>query len=356
MPTFISWPRSVAVQSIRTFSRAVYEPELGLFRLTVNKGTHFVSMGHTLHGQIYLYPEEALYLVDRGSLLVDHHGVDMSVQHMWSIYLSPVHIQSQDGRQHQDQDKDAPIPQDSTTAMNRYLTYAYLKRLGFVVIRPGTYRHEVVSRTHGQSKAWGHELTRPLLKLGPLFTALWDAIVGTWWRRSRAFITNVGLGLLSLIDMWSGKFSRPLVSNNDQLQYGQILDKLKIIPSVRLAHTSEPSVQAMRRLQIGRENNIVVDFEVYKPAGAFKKRQPGTPDYHVVVVGADAMLPSLGELEILMDGQPDPAQENPSSTNATNASEKDKRKRAPDWPKVLYAIVDGGQVSFMKMFNIQATP
>ncbi|KAF9091025.1 tRNA splicing endonuclease 54, partial [Mortierella sp. AM989] len=112
----------------RTFSRAVYEPDLGLFRLTANRGTHFVSMGHTSHGQMYLYPEEALYLVDRGSLLVDHHGNDMTVQQMWNIYLS-LPYQSKNQNRGDDQES---VTQDGSRVMDRYLTYAYLKRLGFV--------------------------------------------------------------------------------------------------------------------------------------------------------------------------------------------------------------------------------
>ncbi|KAG0008136.1 tRNA-splicing endonuclease subunit sen54, partial [Podila clonocystis] len=102
----------------RTYSRVVYEPDLGLFRISVNRGNHFVSMGHTLRGQIYLYPEEALFLVDRGSLLAEHRGVDMTVQQMWSVYLQ----QAEERRQQEFA--------GAARAMDLYVTYAYLKRLG----------------------------------------------------------------------------------------------------------------------------------------------------------------------------------------------------------------------------------
>ncbi|KAF9363285.1 tRNA-splicing endonuclease subunit sen54 [Mortierella sp. NVP85] len=216
-------------------------------------------MGHTLHGQIYLYPEEALYLVDRGSLLVDHQGVNMSVQQMWTTYLTCNHKQK-----------------TPALAMERYLAYAYLKRLGFIVIRPGTYDPEG----------------------GP----------------------------------------------------NQILQKLQIIPSARLIHTSHRRVQ-----RVNEDKKSAIDFEVYKPAGSFKKRQPGTPDYHVVVVESTAMLPSLGELSDMMDGQQDPAQDVTSSINQGVAgSDKGKARKVEQWPQILFAVVSGGQVSFMSMFNTKA--
>ena len=61
----------------------------------------------------------------------------------------------------------------------------------------------------------------------------------------------------------------------------------------------------------------------------------------------------------MMEGLIDPAQIEPSSSPSNSASalstDKGKKKQQPDWPKVLFAVVGGGQVSFMSLSNVQAT-
>ncbi|KAI8602064.1 tRNA-splicing endonuclease subunit sen54 N-term-domain-containing protein [Dissophora ornata] len=335
----------------RTFSRAVYHPELGLFRLTVNKGTHFVSMGHTIRGQIYLYPEEALYLVDRGSLLVDHHGIDMSVQQMWSLYLSEARVSGQPQSRQAAQESTAE-PSDSL-AMEKYLTYAYLKRLGFIVIRSGTYRHEVDARLQHTPTPRSQVLAQLFSGATFWWSTLWRSLFAAWRNRTTTLVADVGLRLGAATDIWTRKSSRPLVANNAQLHYDQILQTLRIIPAVRLARNPQDCQGAPAEKKEYKKNRHVVDFDVYKPAGAFKKRQPGIPDYRVVVVSVDAALPALNELRVLMEEQLDPAQEIESSTAAP---EKGKKKLAPNWPGILFAVVDGGQVSFINIFNIKAVP
>src|SRR5687768_6333118 len=65
----------------------------------------------------------------------------------------------------------------------------------------------------------------------------------------------------------------------------QILQKLQIIPGTRLAQHAhkDATIQYGGAHQAHRRTKRDVDFEVYKPGGAFKKRQPGMPDYRVVV-------------------------------------------------------------------------
>ena len=199
----------------RTFSRAVFESDLGLFRLTVNKGTHFVSMGHTLRGQIYLYPEEALYLVDRGSLLVEHHGLDMTVQEMWSVYFTCAHVS------YQDQDSQCAHEQDSTLAMDRYLVYAYLKRLGFVVIRPGTYTREFDAQERRQTST-----TQSSALLRPSHNASFFSVLSSWflkaWRNATgAIVSRIGMLLRPFDRVWTRTIRGPLVAHGDQMNYGE---------------------------------------------------------------------------------------------------------------------------------------
>ena len=77
--------------------------------------------------------------------------------------------------------------------------------------------------------------------------------------------------------------------------------------------------------------------------------------YNLIVYldSVDAALPALNELRVLMEGQLDPAQEIEPSTAAP---EKGKKKLTPNWPSILFAVVDSGQVSFVNIFNIKALP
>ncbi|KAG0352962.1 tRNA splicing endonuclease 54 [Podila minutissima] len=325
----------------RTYSRVVYEPDLGLFRISVNRGNHFVSMGHTLHGQIYLYPEETLFLVDRGSLLAEHRGVDMTVQQMWSVYLQ------------QEEERKQQKFAGAARAMDLYVTYAYLKRLGFVVTRPGTY-HNAEEGTQGDMKAADQMQIVP----PGLWTELRLTVAAMWRRKTTSLFHALGLWFAPWSRLFSSGLNKPLVSNSDQLTYDQILEKIQIIPSIRLAYATNTS----------QPKKAEVDFEVYKPAGAFKKRQPGTPDYCVVVVEAGAPLPALQDFADYFQGQVDPATHESLDTvttaaaatsappRATPGSGKGKKVKAPDWPKILFAVVDGGQVTFLNTFNIKATP
>ncbi|KAG0354607.1 tRNA-splicing endonuclease subunit sen54 [Mortierella sp. AD032] len=188
--------------------------------------------------------------------------------------------------------------------MDRYLAYAYFKRLGYVVTRPGTYDPRPIdSKPQTAATPASSELT----------------------------VDTRGPGLK------------------------QILQRIRIIPTRRLVQPEDDLGQEIKKGTWKQK----VDFEVYKPAGAFKKRQPGIPDYRVVVVSSKENMPTLEELSEMMGGLIDPAQDNPSlvpsDLTSTQPTDKGKKNKPPDWPKVLFAIVDGGQVSFMSLSNLQAT-
>lgn len=72
----------------------------------------------------------------------------------------------------------------------------------------------------------------------------------------------------------------------------------------------------------------------------------------------DSTLPSLLELRDLLQGQDDPALETnkEDDTNIKGPKQKSKKENMDAWPRVLFAVVNGGQVSFVNMFNVKATP
>ncbi|KAG0258560.1 tRNA-splicing endonuclease subunit sen54 [Linnemannia exigua] len=336
-------PEAVLKEQYDAFFQVISEERhlQDLFRLTVNKGNHFVSMGHTVNGNIYLYTEEALYLVDRSSLVIQHHGVDITVQQTWTLCLSLPQNPTGQG--------------SSANAMDRYLAYAYLKRLGYVVTRPGTYDPRPLDfKSQTAATPASSELTSETR--GPwLSSLLWRLLVDSWKASTRIVSTGLRRWFEPLSSLWNNRINRPLVANNEQLSHEQILERIRIIPTRRLVQPQEDLGEESQK-DIWKQK---VDFEVYKPAGAFKKRQPGTPDHRVVVVSSKDNMPTLEELGDMMKGLVDPAHDKssltPSDLTSTNLADRGKKNKTPDWPKVLFAVVDGGQVSFMSLSNLQAT-
>ncbi|KAF9988073.1 tRNA-splicing endonuclease subunit sen54 [Modicella reniformis] len=275
----------------------------------------------------------------------------MTVQQMWGVYLTC-----------SDTQRATESKRDGSLAMERYLAYAYLKRLGFVVIRPGTYGHESAPRKLSASTSQGQVLTRSFATSTQWLLVIWRKFAGTWSHHLRSFVSSMGLYFETITGIWTRRSGLPLVSNNAHLSYDQILQKLQIIPEIRLSQPSRRLQQATTGVEssverVNENKKTMVDFEVYKPAGTFKKRQPGTPDYQVAVIESIAVLPSLGELGAMMNGQFDLTQEIASSSNlGVPGSGKPKMKTGPRWPQILFAVVNGGQVSFINMFNIKTAP
>jgi hypothetical protein len=163
-------------------------------------------MGHTRKGNIYLYPEEALYLVDRSSLLAEHNGADITVQQTWSLCLS--------------QPETLTRQWDSTRAMDRYITYAYLKRLGYVVTRPGTYDPRTVD-TKPQTTATPASSALTSGTNDPrLSSLLWRLLADSWNAGIRIVLSRLRRYFEPLSDLWNKRMNRPLVANNEQLSHG----------------------------------------------------------------------------------------------------------------------------------------
>ncbi|KAG8685085.1 tRNA-splicing endonuclease subunit sen54, partial [Ceratobasidium sp. 423] len=131
----------------KTISYAVWYPTLGRAHVTVSRGTHFSTLGHSAlrepdpnsnltkaQKRLELMPEEALYLMERGSLFCwKENEVSASIQDGidWDLDDCNVSI-------------GAPMSvQQAFTEMigvdgleiQHYLVYAYLKRLGYTVSR-----------------------------------------------------------------------------------------------------------------------------------------------------------------------------------------------------------------------------
>lgn len=82
-------------------------------RVATSKGHAMGSMGEFRDGGQWLYPEETLYLVDRGGLDLRIDGLPASVQRAWAVAMGA----------------------RNAVSVEEYLAYAHLRRAGYVVRR-----------------------------------------------------------------------------------------------------------------------------------------------------------------------------------------------------------------------------
>lgn len=92
---------------------ADWDPESGIAKVVQARGATLQSMGWFENRIHNLFPEEALFLVDKGCLELRLHGLPMSIQRVWACTLS------------------SPL----ALSVPVYMTYAHLQRSGFVVRR-----------------------------------------------------------------------------------------------------------------------------------------------------------------------------------------------------------------------------
>ncbi|KAJ3294261.1 tRNA-splicing endonuclease subunit sen54 [Blyttiomyces sp. JEL0837] len=239
--------------SNKTSTFATWNQKLGLAFVTNPRGTQFKSMGTSLSGgSVALFPEEALYLLERGSIVLrssdiipsrildrvdkkaDHVAVNvdqgltadligsMSLQQAYSILLRP-----------------------GFCTPDQFSVYSYLKRSGYVVFRRLNY--EIPPNVSQLTQRHG------------LVTKVFG------------FFRNLALGF------W--RFTK---------SFAQTL----FCPWRWFAFNARPKL------------TIQADFDVYQPNSHFKKGKRPPPDFQVLVVNAFTKIPDINNLQALFDAKP----------------------------------------------------
>jgi tRNA-splicing endonuclease subunit Sen54 len=282
-----------------------------------SKGTHFRTMGKTALGtataKLWLLPEEALYLVERGNLDLwwpsdplravrcqtgnydleegTEDGVPLSLQAAYSLLVG-------DG--------------EGLVSMEDYQVYANLKRTGYVVNRAPPDKVPFV--LEGDDPRHQQEEQRPgLLKwlFGKLFSS--EA------KKPAPF--------------------GPLVKPGLYRSYNDIYRQLSIIP-VHKPSASPPPTTATPPFK--------VTFHVWKPARipTFAKSNPGEPDFRIAVVSArDTNVPTLDQLTRLLESTP----WDPPSKKEWEGDAKSYPRLKHGWRNVVLGVVDQGIISYLRM-------
>ncbi|XP_065388061.1 tRNA-splicing endonuclease subunit Sen54 isoform X1 [Macaca fascicularis] len=100
------------VERLGSLVAAEWRPEEGFVELKSPAGKFWQTMGFSEQGQQRLHPEEALYLLECGSIHLFHQDLPLSIQEAYQLLLT-----------------------DDTVTFLQYQVFSHLKRLGYVVRR-----------------------------------------------------------------------------------------------------------------------------------------------------------------------------------------------------------------------------
>ncbi|XP_025028462.1 tRNA-splicing endonuclease subunit Sen54 isoform X2 [Python bivittatus] len=124
--------------------KAEWKPQESIVELKSPAGKFWHTMGFAQHGKQCLLPEEALYLLECGSLQLFYKDLPLSVQEAYENLLSP-----------------------KSVSLLKYQVYSHLKRLGYIVLRfhfstiPTPYERQLNLDSHYQStERGGHKRRR----------------------------------------------------------------------------------------------------------------------------------------------------------------------------------------------------
>ena len=290
------------------------------------RGVHFRTMGRgDSRNRMWLLPEEALYLIERGSLDIrwpedrqlggdEVHDDDTEAdERMGELPMSL-------------QGAYATFIGKSGLTPERHSVFSGLRRLGYTVIRaPSWSTDDIEANGHAHNPIRQEQ----------------DA---TLTRTNHDAQTSSGgmLGLINRLVHYLFQPKRgascpsfgPLVAPGLYRSYNDIYRALALIPyyepSRLHATESRPVPQAPFR----------ITYHVYKPSTTYRKSSPPTPDFRIAVVDArESNVPTIEQIGALLDSMPD--DELPKERPTEQRLKHGKRN-------VILAVVDMGVVSYLR--------
>ncbi|KAL8163225.1 UNVERIFIED_CONTAM: hypothetical protein K2H54_015007 [Gekko kuhli] len=111
------------VERLGSLVKADWKPQEGIAELKSPAGKFWHTMGHTEHGKQYLLPEEALYLLECGSIQLFYKDLPLSVQEAYETLLSQMSM--------------GLLKYQMVTLLSVPFkkVFSHLKRLGYIVLR-----------------------------------------------------------------------------------------------------------------------------------------------------------------------------------------------------------------------------
>ena len=298
------------------------------------KGPHFRSMGKTTLGKpnpsLWLLPEEALYLVERGNLDLwwptrpslscilgdeedavikdgdeedavikdgescgeEDEGVPLSLQAAYSLLIGEDRMRGK-------------------ISLERYTVYSNLKRTGYVVFRAPEDGQTVTGKEQGYQV----------------------------FREESSSIFNWLFGKFFAKEIQHSKYG-PLVKPGMYRSYDSIYRQIAIIPRHKpSARPTDPSSFP--------EDPLRIVYLLWKASRipTFAKSNPGIPDFRVAIADArSSTIPSLIQMTSLLESTPwDPP------TPGMKDQSKVYQRLKHGWRNVVLAVIDQGIISYMRL-------
>ncbi|KAF2471981.1 uncharacterized protein BDR25DRAFT_221589 [Lindgomyces ingoldianus] len=312
----LSWQR---IHTPKKHLLGLYDPGHNMASVERAKGENFQTIGQTKGITTWLLPEEALFLIEKGSLdcrwpvtkptededstSKPQEGTPMSLQGAYAAFIG----------------FEGGVGGKLTLEM--YTVYASLKRTGYVVFRTGSWDDNRPGLQPSEHTALEHTSTNSSPQRSSFFVEI--------WRR---------LGRHDTEDLSKRLQCGPMVKLGLYRSYTDIYRLLEII------HTHDHKAPPMFTLEPDSLNPFRVTFDVYKPAGKFKKTARGEPDYRVAVINArETSVPTAAQLNDLL------------ATTPYNAFKSDGNlyaKLRHGSRNVILAIVDNGIPSYIRIADV----
>lgn len=275
--------------SSKAVSYAVWHPGMARAHVTVAKGIHFSTMGHSVprpvvgeggvqkvHKRLELLPEETLYLIERGSLFCwKQSDLDLShVPGLSDIPGPPMTVQ---------QVYSELIGMEDLT-LERFQVYTYLKRLGYSVTRAVPPNSFYPSAAPYPAKPKTMMIFQRILSIFPFCVSrLYHYLMRgfDWWRPVR-------------ISRWL---------HHDK-NYGYLFRSMRFISAGYSIPLHHPNIKKQKEDK--KASPYQIFFNLYKPSTPFKRSAPPPPDFQIVVINARTTpMPTLQELTDLFDVLPE---------------------------------------------------
>ncbi|CCU74405.1 unnamed protein product [Blumeria hordei] len=285
------------------------------------KGPHFKTIGKMTTGQktpsLWLLPEEALYLIERGFLDLcwpaDKENVGerdiKEVEHESDRNETalPLSLQAAYALLVGDDDEKGKV------SLHRYTVYANLRRTGYVVLRAPDFDplvHDMAQASKSNHSNFQASMFHRLF--GRLFTDRID-------RNEYESLVKAGM----------------------YRSYGDIYRQITIIPR----HKPQP---ARSTALPSSEDPYRVVFYLWKADRmlTFSKRNPSPPDFRLAIVDAQTeSVPSLMQMISLLES----TQYAPPDIQSLAGAGKIYQRLKHGWRSVILAVVDQGVISFLKL-------
>lgn len=355
----------------KTHVRGVYDASTGLTRVRRVKGHVFRSLGRDMRGGgVELLPEEALWLLERGSLDIrwgqeedvverlanggneahDEATLDAAEEELLPMSLQGAYAamigEDEEGR--------------GALTLEKYQVFAGLKRVGYIVLRAAEWDDEAQIEPAPRSSvlkneagglglySWLYNMLFTKASARDVQRECTGPLVAPGLHRSysmsKVSVTRSCISLIEIVIVEDVYRLLHIIPSADPLPSFTRSDATSLTCSTSLLKHESKSAQSD-----GTRTPFRTTYNLHKPIPNFRKSAAGEPSFRICVVSArDAHLPTLAELSSLLAEQKDNLPPTASGSMAGGVGTMYARLKHGK-RNVVLAVVDEGVVSYLRI-------